>query len=273
LADVGRVKDARELLGEVLKADADNVQAHETMGYLELQDRNMDAARKWYEEAIKLGSQNYFVYYNFATLSIGQMNSERSKEIESSLRNAIRLNPRFAPAYEQLASLLMTRDQLADAETLLQTLVKRTSDPRDAAMARRMIAQIEQAQTARAQFAANAKAQMEAEAATEKVIVVEEPPKHPTEPPDGPKHEALGVIRGVQCSYPAVIEFKVESAKKTVSLYNNNYYKLEYSTLGYMPEGELNPCKDIEGMKARVQYVESSDKTVDGQMVAVELRK
>jgi hypothetical protein len=81
------------------------------------------------------------------------------------------------------------------------------------------------------------------------------------------------LIRGVQCSYPAVIEFKVESAKKTVSLYNNNYFKLEFSALGYTPEGELHPCKDIEGMKARVQYAESTDKTVDGQVVAVELRK
>jgi len=35
----------------------------------------------------------------------------------------------------------------------------------------------------------------------------------------------------------------------------------------------MNPCNDFEGMKARVQYVDSSDKTVDGQVVAIELRK
>jgi hypothetical protein len=35
----------------------------------------------------------------------------------------------------------------------------------------------------------------------------------------------------------------------------------------------MNPCKDFEGMKARIQYAESSDKTVDGQVIAVELRK
>jgi tetratricopeptide (TPR) repeat protein len=185
LADVGRVKDARELLDEVLKADKDNVQAHETMGYLELQDRNMDAARGWYGGAIKLGSQNYFVYFNFATLSIGHVSSDQSKEIESSLRAAIRLNPRFAPAYEQLASLLMTEDQFVDAEALLQTLVKSTSDPKDAAMARRMLAQIKQAQDAFAQFAANSKAQMAAKIATEKIVVVNVVPKHPTEPPTG----------------------------------------------------------------------------------------
>ena len=123
-------------------------------------------------------------------------------------------------------------------------------------MGRRMLAQIQQVKTARAQFDANAKAQMDARGEKETVVItgmVDVVPKHPTEPADGPKHEALGVIRGVQCSYPAVIEFKVESAKQTVSLYSNNYYKLEFSALGYTPERNLRPCVDIEGMKARVQ--------------------
>jgi hypothetical protein len=96
-----------------------------------------------------------------------------------------------------------------------------------------MMAQIQEVKTARAQFAADSKTQMDALREKETVVItgmVDVVPKHPTEPADGLRHEALGVIRGVQCSYPAVIEFKVESAKKTVSLYSNNYYKLEYSS-------------------------------------------
>ncbi len=38
--------------------------------------------------------------------------------------------------------------------------------------------------------------------APEKVVAIEPTPKHPTEPPTGPKHFAIGVIRGVKCSYP-----------------------------------------------------------------------
>ena len=81
------------------------------------------------------------------------------------------------------------------------------------------------------------------------------------------------MIRDVHCSYPSVIEFRVEDPKRKVSLYTNNYFKLEFSALGFTPEGSLNPCKGIEGMKARVQYADSSDKSVDGQAIAVELRK
>jgi hypothetical protein len=35
----------------------------------------------------------------------------------------------------------------------------------------------------------------------------------------------------------------------------------------------MNPCHDLDGMKARVMYAESSDKTIDGQIVAIELHK
>jgi hypothetical protein len=49
--------------------------------------------------------------------------------------------------------------------------------------------------------------------------------------------------------------------------------KIDLTALNFTPTGNMNPCKDFEGMKARVQYAESSDKTVDGQVVSVELRK
>ena len=65
----------------------------------------------------------------------------------------------------------------------------------------------------------------------------------------------------------------MENAKKTISIYSSDYYKLDITALGFTPEGDLNPCTGLEGMEARVQYAESSDKTVDGQVFAIELRK
>jgi Tfp pilus assembly protein PilF len=271
-----RVIDARALLDAVFKADPNNVPARETMGFMELRDGHMDAARKWYAEAVKLGSQNYMAYYYFAALSIRHGDPEQDKEIESSLRTAIRLNPCFLPAYDQLASLLISKERYSDAEAALQDSVKAARTTVEAARVQRRIAELEKMRAARAQAAANAKTEMDAQADEEaraRAAVEELRTKHPVEPPDGPKHEAVGVIRGVRCSYPAVIEFRVEGAKNTVSIYSSNYYKLDVSALGYTPEGDLNPCTDLEGKKARVQYAESSDKTVDGQVIAIELRK
>jgi hypothetical protein len=65
----------------------------------------------------------------------------------------------------------------------------------------------------------------------------------------------------------------VDTGKKPVAVYSNNYFKIELTVTGFNPTGDMNPCSAFEGMKARVQYAESSDKSVDGQVVAVELRK
>jgi len=272
LAYVQRVKDARELLDEVLKADPNNVQAHETMGFLESREGHIDEARKWYGEAVKLGSQNFLAYFYFANMSMGQGGPEQNKEIEANFRTAIRLNPQFMPAYEQLASVLMLMERYPDALAVLQDSAKVASSPRDSAIVRNRIAQLEQIQAERAQAISDSKAQANSQSSGV-VGIVDVVMKHPTEPPSGAKHEMVGVIRNVQCSYPSVIEFSVVGDRETASLYSNDYSKLSFSAIGFTPEGSLSPCSTIEGMKARVQYAESSDKTVDGQVIAVELRK
>jgi predicted Zn-dependent protease len=70
LAYNNRFGDARHLLEEVLREEPNNVSAHETMGYLELRQRHLDEARKWYEQAVKLDSQSYLAHYYFASISM-----------------------------------------------------------------------------------------------------------------------------------------------------------------------------------------------------------
>jgi tetratricopeptide (TPR) repeat protein len=88
------------------------------MGYLEFAAGNRESARKWYEQAVKLDSQNYLAHYYYAAMSI-DAGSTDDAQIEASLRAAIRLNPQFAPAYDQLASFYgMRREKLSQAHML-----------------------------------------------------------------------------------------------------------------------------------------------------------
>ncbi|MGB6686434.1 MAG: tetratricopeptide repeat protein [Terracidiphilus sp.] len=308
LAYVQRVGDSRALLDAVLKADPDNAQAHETMGFLAFRKGDLDEALKWYGEAVKLDSQSYLAHYYFASLSMQQSGRADDEAIESSLRTSIKLNPRFAPAYDRLASfygmrhenldeaqklivqaikldpgsfsirmnaasVFTTMNQYDNAAVVLRSAIKLARDPAEVAMVQSRLAQLDGIREARTQMSASSSVQAGTVPGTTIMVATETGPKHPIEPADGPKHEALGVIRGVKCSYPSVIEFRVEGAGKAVSLYNNNYFKMEFTASGFTPEGTMHPCDDLEDMKARVQYAESSDKTVDGQAISIELRK
>jgi tetratricopeptide (TPR) repeat protein len=252
LAYVQRTADARSLLETLLKAEYDNAQAHETLGYLAYRERDADAARKWYGEAVRLNSQSFLANYSFATLSIHGGNLSNEAEVEACLRAAIPLNPGFAPAYDQLAGLLamrhenlveahflnvnaieldpgnlayrmnaatvlMNMSRYNDAAAVPRNVAKAAKNPHEKQILQSELKQIESIQALGAKPSAMITApptgQVEIETA-EKLIEVVSTAKHPTEKPDGPKHMAVGLISKVQCSYPAELEFQVETAKK-----------------------------------------------------------
>ena len=93
--------------------------------------------------------------------------------------------------------------------------------------------------------------------------------------PPVPITRARGILRSVHCSYPTVLTLSVDQAGKApaVTLYRNDFNQIEFSATNFTPKGDLNPCTDIEGLKAKVGYAEVSDKSVAGQILSVELTK
>ena len=308
LARVQRTADARALLNEVLKDDPDNVLARETMGYLAMGEKNYPEALKWYAEAVKLDSQDYLAHYYFAALSMNMGAPDEDQAIESSLQTAIRLNPRFAPPYDRLAALYaMRREKLEDAHWMslravsldpgnagyrvtaanvlirmerfqdalaaLKGAAKVAKDPAEIAMVQGDVQRVQEIEAARAQAEEYAKEQQEAPAPA-KVTVVETGPTHPTEPANGPRHTVVGVIEKIACNYPTEIEFQIRtSVGNSVKVYNNDFDKIDFTAVGFIPKESMNPCTDFKGMKIRATYVATTDESEDGQIVAMVLRK
>jgi tetratricopeptide (TPR) repeat protein len=247
--------------------------------------------------------------YYFASISMRGAGSDDEAAIESSYRTAIQLNPKFGPAYDGLAAYLVMRHtnldeasslankavmldpgnlyfrmnasnvassmgHYADAISILQIASKLARDRNQAELVQMRIDQLNQMQQTQAE-AEKARVengeQARARAVTE-VVDVKSAPRHPDEA-KGPKHSFVGVMRQITCSYPSVMEFQVEGAKSTVKVYSNDFTKIDFTVVGLTFDGSMNPCKDFNGMKARVQYSETTDKSVDGQVFAVELRK
>jgi tetratricopeptide (TPR) repeat protein len=314
LARIQRTVEARMLLDVVLKQNPSNVQAHETMGYLAIQEQNLGEARKWYAEAVKLDSQDYLAHYYFALLSMGRAGTDEDAEIESSLRTAIRLNPHFAPAYDRLAAFLGTRQEKldeahwlslravsldpgnvvyrmdaasvfmrmgrnSDALAALRGAARVAKSPADIAMVRKQIEQVEEIEAAGARDAEYAKQEQETRTAPKiqrrlKVVEVNPGPEHPTLPATGPQLTVTGIMRHIACYYPAGFQFEVQTAAgEAVKLYNNDFDKIDVTAVGFMPRESMNPCSDFEGMKVQARYVAAPDKSVNGEVVSMVLKK
>ena len=114
LLDVGRKKEAADLLQSVLAVDPKSEQAHETMGAMKFREHDTEAARKWYGEAVQLDSKSYLALYYFATMTMHSGDRGQDDAIEKSLLSSIEFNPKFAPSYDSLAYFYSSRHEKLD---------------------------------------------------------------------------------------------------------------------------------------------------------------
>jgi tetratricopeptide (TPR) repeat protein len=213
---------------------------------------------------------------------------EKLTEAHAMSVQAVSLDPGNLAYRLNAANVLAEDGQMPNAENVLKAARAIAHSPEDTAMIDERLASMESYAAMAERNKANREAAMrEAPAAetpragaggTLQVITVPEdaPPEHvyPPGPPTGPKRVVSGVIRDVSCTYPTVLTLTVDAAGKKTALYANNYFKLQFRTLNFVPKDAISPCKGIEGMKAKVQYAEvTSDPTVAGQMVAIDLSK
>jgi predicted Zn-dependent protease len=308
-----RTKDARTLLEQVLRDDPSNASAHETMGYLEFRQGNLAEARKWYEQAVKLNSQSFLAYYYFAAITMngGQLDPENKSQVENSLRTAIKLNPSFAPSYDQLAvfygmrhenldeahtlvlnavqldpgnlhyrlttaNILLQMQRPADAIAVLQNASSLAKTPDEVSSVQNLLEAAQQYQASREQLEqprATQGIQPTAQGQSSAQATLGNAKQPAPEEQHGPRHGVKGTIKDVQCSLPAIMELKVEGDGKMLPLHSNNYFKIQFTALNFTPGGELHPCTDLEGMKANVEFFEISGKSSEGQIFSIELRK
>jgi len=312
-----RTQDARTLLNHVLEEDPKNVSAHETMGFLEFQQGHRDEAKKWYAEAVGLDSQSYLAHYYFAVMSMqDSLDASASAQVENSLRQAIKLNPSFAPSFDRLAVLLgRQRRNLDEAHMMGLTAVSlepsnvsyrvnvaiiltEMGQSKNAAEVLRNAAKlaktpednefVTQALIHTEEFS---RAQQEAAEREEEISEEDEPSEEkpqsssvsadmPSPPrlvrrdfvPSGPHHFVTGVIQDVHCD-ASNIDVAVKTTAKTINLHSDNYYRIQFSTLGFQPSGDLNPCAQLSGRPAKIEYQESADKSQTPRLLSVELHK
>ena len=121
MANNNRETEAKALIANVLRDDPKSARAHETMGFIALHANDEAGARKWFGEAVELGTDSPFAYYFYATSTLQSGATDKDDSVEASLRQAIKLNDTYAPPYEALGRLYAMRHRnLEEASELMR---------------------------------------------------------------------------------------------------------------------------------------------------------
>lgn len=303
-----REKDARPLLDQVLKDDPNNTLAHETMGYLEFRAGHLEQAQNWYQQAVKLNSQSFLANYYFASIAMSRGSStDLDTEIEACLEKAIKLNPSFAPSYDRLgvfygmrhkdldhahllvlqavqldpvnvfyrintANILLMMERDKDAISVLQSAAPLAKTPAEMTAVQTALEAAQRLQSEREQ-ARQFHEEMENSAQLGQPENIDLPVLQRREIVlKGPRRSVTGTIKNVLCSPSNAMDLDVVAGTKTITMHAANYYKIDFTALGFTPDSELKPCTDLEGVHAKVEYIESSAPKVNG-LVTIELQK
>ena len=250
-------------------------------------------------------------YYFAAMSMNGTLAPADEAQVENSLRASIKLNPSFGPSYNALctflgmrhrnleearmmglnavqleptnlsyrmnvANILLMMERGKDAEDVIRNAMHFAKTPQETAMVENFLQRTEEyseAQEQRRQFNQHMKAGTAQVTATSTVAEAEgdsvsPPPEEPV--PNGPYHFMVGVLKDVHCNAPAM-DLNLVSNGKTLGLHTGNYFKLSFSVLNVRLKGDLNPCADLEGKPAKVEYAESASKRA--VVVAIEIHK
>ncbi len=288
----GNIELARKWYGEAVQLDSQSYMAHYYYAVMTMQsgDTGHDAE---IEASLRKSTElnpAFAPAYDRLAMFYGMRNKNLTEAHMLNIK-AIELEPDSLNYRMNAASVLMQQEQFDGAASVLRAAEKVAKTPEETASLQSRIQQIEQY---RADVERSQKQQASVAATSQGTVVdtrtntitradgrqyVIAPaaksngPQYPTESPTGPHHTARGVLRSVQCSYPKVLTLQVDQAGKEVALYQNDFYQIEFSAANFTPKSDINPCTDIEGLKAKVEYAEVSDKSIAGQIISIELSK
>jgi tetratricopeptide (TPR) repeat protein len=280
----GHMDDARNWYAQAVKLDSQSFLAHYYFAAISMNGTIAPADEAQVENSLRASiklNPSFGPSYNALATFLG-MRHRNLEEARMMELNAVQLEPTNLSYRLNVANILLMMQRGKDAEDAIRYAMHFAKTPQETATAENFLRQTEEyaeAQETSRRFNEELKAEPMA-AGTAQVTATGGVPEAegasaspPTDEPvpKGPYHFMVGVLKDVRCNAPAM-DLNLVSGGKTLELHTGNYFRLSFSVLNVTLKGDLNPCADLEGKPAKVEYAESANKH-SAVVVAIELHK
>jgi tetratricopeptide (TPR) repeat protein len=269
----------RKLADAAMKSDPKLALAHEDMGFVQFNEGKDEDALREFSQAVDLNPNSYISLFARTMLSPVSRSDAPGDQAayKEALEKIIALNPRYAPAYVEMARLDLRRGELdaalqraQKAEALEPTrsgyhvltgqILLRTGHPTEA--------------SARAAYVANRWGGPDHDEAMElwnsipaekrvSETVVDQPL-----PPE--VLIAEGVLKSVACKDQS-FTITLDSEGKTLTFHRQGFV-VGFSDTLWMGHDHFTPCFHVDGLRAVARYKPSADKAYTGDLIILGLR-
>ncbi len=239
------------------------------------------AAEAYLRKAIEL-NPNYAPAYSLLAGTLLRENARLPEALELGLQ-ATKLEPAELRHWLNVCQILATMGRYDEASQIASDVAKAAESERDRNMAQSIISEI----TTRREWSLEAKKRDEAlrqqakereerrrkntEAAEQvQPDLLQSGPANPSVAPvkRGPAGRITGVVKSVKCDYPAIMDIVIESDGMQQKFRAENYYRVQYESVGGPGKTGFEPCEDLEGKTVRVDF-----QSVSGQEFAGFIQK
>lgn len=280
----GHLEEAKKWYAQAVQLDSKSYLAHYYFAAIAMNSgdaADQEKVESSLRAAIHLNPQFGPAFDRLAiSLAMGRKSLDEARMMEL---NAVSLEPDNMEYRINMANIYLAMEQGKNAVNVLLYAAKLAKTPRDVQMVNNALNRAQDYADAQTRFAEQTQRLNEEEkngstgvvsatASTTSESPIPRLARHQNFVPRGPHRFLVGVLKSVHCDNPA-LDLTVNSGGKVVALHVDNYFKLPFSTLGFQPGKDLNPCVDLENRPAKVEYVESATPSATAQLISVELDK
>ena len=277
----GHLEEAKKWYAQAVKLDSQSYLAHYYFAAITMSGSrdapDQDQVESSLRTAIKL-NPSFAPAFDRLAVSLAMRNKSLDEARLMEL-TAISLDPTNVGYRLNMANVWMTMQKGQNAVDVLRFAAKVSKTPQESQMVEAALMHAQQYADDQAHFSEQTQRSKAEETASDGAAVSTKSDgylphlaRRPEFVPRGPHRFLVGVLKGVHCDNPA-LDLTVDASGKLVALHADNYFTLPFTSLGFQPGKDLNPCADLENRPAKVEYVESADPNITAHVISVELHK